>query len=386
MMGSRYAFSLFLAAAIGVASASAALAQPAPTSGDKGGGCYRNGTCNEGLSCDAAQNLCVDQLPDGGQNGPCYGNGTCNPGLECDEARGICIKAADTPATTGTDPAPGPSGDSKAPQPTGDDDDDDGDDDDDDGDDDDGAADPAPPTAAGGVGPFTKAKYPISLVDRPLSLVKGMLELNGTITRASVTIGENSASATGLAINGAFGITDKAWVRTGTGLGLDPDVEWWESVSLGGGFLAYDTAKLDIAGTVGTNLDLSGGEDTDVMSSISLGALTRFNINPQLAAYFGYSLLHVRFADPSAVDLDINAELGFQATDNLFMSIATQFVSIAVSGEFNETSSFGDFIPVTLSGGYAVSNMLDAYFRLWTWDLSEAGDLWTMAGGVAVRI
>ena len=53
----------------------------APEAGTLGGACYGNGTCNVGLSCNASKTC--DSTAIGVLGGPCYGNGTCNPGLVC---------------------------------------------------------------------------------------------------------------------------------------------------------------------------------------------------------------------------------------------------------------------------------------------------------------
>jgi hypothetical protein len=55
--------------------------------GCEGCPCYGNGTCDDGLVCNAS-NVCEDQ-GEGCEGCPCYGNGTCNDGLVCN-ASDIC--------------------------------------------------------------------------------------------------------------------------------------------------------------------------------------------------------------------------------------------------------------------------------------------------------
>lgn len=57
--------------------------------GELGGPCYGNGSCNTGLVC--KNDICAQEtLEEGVEGGPCYGNGTCNDGLICEN--NICVE------------------------------------------------------------------------------------------------------------------------------------------------------------------------------------------------------------------------------------------------------------------------------------------------------
>jgi hypothetical protein len=64
-------------------------------SGELGGPCYGNGTCNTGLVC--VGDICQES-EEGTLGGPCYGNGTCNAGLEC--VSDVCVEATDNCSAT----------------------------------------------------------------------------------------------------------------------------------------------------------------------------------------------------------------------------------------------------------------------------------------------
>ncbi len=70
---------------------------PPPTEGAAGQACYGNGTCNEGLVCDATTHTCHPAPALGADGGRCYANGSCDEGLACDAATHTCAAPEGTP-------------------------------------------------------------------------------------------------------------------------------------------------------------------------------------------------------------------------------------------------------------------------------------------------
>lgn len=68
-----------------------------PGSGELGGKCFPNGTCDAGLVC-GGDNTCAVAPPAGTLGGACFGNGQCYDGLVCDGT--VCIE--DNAIPTGT--------------------------------------------------------------------------------------------------------------------------------------------------------------------------------------------------------------------------------------------------------------------------------------------
>ncbi len=159
-----------------------------------------------------------------------------------------------------------------------------GDDDSGGGDDDDDSADKdQPPVTAGGL--YTKATYPQSAIERPLTLIAGMTEvrLGGTTDLAS----GDTFKKFGADIYGRYGIRDNLEVRAD--LGLDLNEFTGVDVGVEGG-LNYDPFAVDIRGSL---LIQKAGGETHV--GANLGFPIRYAIAPQIAITALESLLTVNF-------------------------------------------------------------------------------------------
>jgi hypothetical protein len=245
-------------------------------------------------------------------------------------------------------------------------------------------------TVSMGMGPFTKESYPEEYVNRPLTLVAGMVEGRAGVAYTKLTFTDpmsgmsTSFDATGLRVEAGYGITDQIEAGLSTGLGIDPDFEWSESLGLYAMYLALDQEKLDVAARV--DVPLSFVDGTDTFSSFQLGAPLRYMVMPQLALYAGHGLLNIGTSDPSFVDLDLHIGAAYQVMPKLAVRLDTQPASIAISGDGNETATYGDVIPVSLMGLYAVSNKIDAVLQLGFPDLEHAGDFLFIGAGANVRL
>lgn len=364
--------------------------------GEKGGACYGNQTCNAGLSCDPAQNVCVDQFAEGALNGPCYGNGTCDDNLACDTTRGICVVADEmaepTEPTQPTEPAtppaptepttPAPAQPTPAPaQPLA----------------------PAPVAAAapagpvGTVGPIAKADYPVNFLRRPLTLPQGMLEATFSFVRTTFNWDflDEAISPIGIGISADYGLTDKFHAYLGTGVSIyngdETEFDWYESLSLGAGFLVQDSEKLDIEAAVSIPVDVSGDEGVDAISTVGLAARTRLILSDKMAVYFGHGFFYIDLSDPSTFQFNLNGEFAYQASENITVALATRLFTVDVyKDEYDEFVSenrwLADSIPLTLTGIFASSAMLDFGLSLAFADLENAGDLYSLSGWASLRM
>ena len=152
------------------------------------------------------------------------------------------------------------------------------------GDDDDDSADKdQPPVTAGGL--YTKATYPQSAIERPLTLIEGMTEvrLGGTTDLAT---GDTFGSF-GADIYGRYGVRDNLEVRAD--LGLDYNKFTGVDVGVEGG-LNYDPFAIDVRGSL---LVSKVGGETHV--GANLGFPIRYAIAPQVAITALESLLTINF-------------------------------------------------------------------------------------------
>lgn len=251
-------------------------------------------------------------------------------------------------------------------------------------------AEEAPAAAGQGIGPFTKESYPSALIDRPLTLPAGMIEVRPSLQYLNLTITDPlsgasaSFSATGLGVGVGYGITDKIEAGLSTGLGIDPDVEWSESIGLYGAFSAIDTAKMDIAPSVSTELDFADG--ADVLSAISIGAGFRYLVSDKLFVRAGNNLLNLVIAPDAGLQLNVNGGIGFQATPELAIAADLNMISLKVFGDAVGDSTFFDPFGLTLTGLYAISNKLDAYVQIALPSIADAADIYGISVGANVRL
>ena len=233
------------------------------------------------------------------------------------------------------------------------------------------------------VGPFAKQSYPTELIFRPLTLPAGMAEVTPDISYAQIDFGLGSVDATALGLFARYGVTDQLEVGLATSLLVDPEFEWGESLIVRGAFSVYDTEMIDIAPALTVPLSFADGED--VLPGIILGADTRILLNEMLFVLVGQNLLPIGF-DPSAVNIDVNLAGGVQITPQVAALLTTQPLSLAVSGDGNETTHYGDFIPIGLQGLFAINHQVDAFLRADFPSIEDAGDFFILSAGANVRL
>lgn len=229
-----------------------------------------------------------------------------------------------------------------------------------------------------GVGPFNKANYPQDVIDRPLTLPGGMLELS--LSLQTLNLGDSTA----VGVGAAYGVGNKIEVGASTGLGIDPDFEWQESLGIAVGYLAHDSKNLDVRAGARTSLDFSEG--ADVFNGFSLDAFTRFKLNNMIAIVGGNSLLSVRTAGETAISANVNVGVLAQVIPKLAVQLDTQLVSLAISGDANQTTHLGDVIPLTTSVRYTAQRALDVLLFVAFPSLEHASDFYVVGAGAAYRL
>jgi len=250
--------------------------------------------------------------------------------------------------------------------------------------DDDAGSDDASATSRKSV---TKENYPTSLTGRPLVNPKGMIELGGAISHVRLSVAGISADATGLGVSASYVPADKIQVGLSTGLGIDPDVEWSESLGLSAWYSVMEegmAGKLDVAAGVSTGLNFQDG--ADVFSGFTVHGLTRYHLGPKMFVTAGSNLLEVQTADPSALSLNIDLGFTYQATPKIAATLTTRPAHIKLSGDANATTTYGDVIPLGIMGTMGMSAKLDVYAMLSFPSLEDAGDLMTIAVGARFRM
>ncbi len=197
-----------------------------------------------------------------------------------------------------------------------DDDDDDGDDDDDDDDDDDGDDDdePQPKVTAGGM--FTKKTYPMTELERTLTLIKGMAEVRAGI---DIDVGADTAFEIWyLKAEARYGLQDNVELQAGFDFLLAGDRVTGTNVGAfyvgveGGLIFDLVDARLLLA------LPLTAGEDpaqTDVGFDIIAGVPFRYKPKPKIAIIALDKILTIpTTGGGNKPDLTVGVGLVYQAT------------------------------------------------------------------------
>jgi hypothetical protein len=221
--------------------------------------------------------------------------------------------------------------------------------------------------------------YPTAIIHRPLTLPGGMMELTASAQRA-VFLGFD-ASSIGLAAR--YGISQRLEFGVGSGLGIDPDIEWSKGLSLGAGFTVLDTVPFDLALRVDIPLDFH--KNAEVLNTVILGADTRLQLTPKLALRAGHGLLQVR-TDPSYTTIDGNVAVEVQVSPQFGVGFGTRLFSVQLTGGGDYGNSIVDIFPFKLYGLFAVNHALDIFASFSTLDTGAMGDFNVAQAGINVRL
>jgi hypothetical protein len=248
----------------------------------------------------------------------------------------------------------------------GDDDDDGGDSADDGGDDsggDKGAADDGsgddddedadadqPPVTAGGL--FTKATYPISAIDRPLTITKGIaearLELGTDISAGGAFTAFNAG------VSARYGLQDNSELQ----FGIHSDLNKFKAFSAFVGYegsLSYDfidfraTFELPITKTTDST---SGTSSTDVAPGVHIGFPFKYRLKPQFAIIALRDLMTINFKSKP----DLSPQLGVIVQPIPAFAAILQ-TGITIKGFNTDAGNF--LIPLQVALQYTPTNKID---------------------------
>lgn len=250
------------------------------------------------------------------------------------------------------------------------------------------AADPAAPAAAGDA----TGMWPKSIIDRPITLLKGKVGAGAdlTILHASVTVGTVTASATseGLHVGGGYGVSDKLTVGGDYSFALH-DFEIKGPLTLYGAFSLTHSDKL----TVGASADITLGLGNDpVTETIHAGLGVRYKLAPKFAVFTGNPWtpgvlgqhLSIGLNSGAAKSFAIPVGFAFQATPELFAYASTNIATILLSdpGMGDRVSTIADFTPVNIGAWFNLNKNLDVGGSLVFPDIQHAGDFYGINLGV----
>ena len=238
----------------------------------------------------------------------------------------------------------------------------------------------------------TVGVWPKSVIDRPLTVMKGKLgaEVDLAIARASITILGMTESSTsqGLRLGAAYGVTDKIHVGAQYAFTLN-EFEIKGPLTAYGAIQLAHSDKLDVAAGVDLVVDLGAtdamGESTTELT-LEAGLGVRYKVTPKIAVFTGSPFapgpsgqhLKIGFAEGAAKTFDIPAGAGMQVTPELFAYLSTNFATILLSEVpmgGKRVMSIADVTPLSLGGWFNVNKNIDVTASLNLYDLQNAGDI-----------
>jgi len=251
-----------------------------------------------------------------------------------------------------------------------------------------------PPAAPADAAPASR--WPRSVIDRPLTLPKGLL-LAGpdllivkipSVTVAGVTVGGGTGELADIGVG--YGVTDDLEINTITPtytIPLHPGGSAKGPFDVGAGYKLLRGAaggKLELIARVVAGYDINAS----AARPIRLGVHVQYNVTPKFAVFShdtGNGNLGLSIAvdgDPKPVFLTIPVGAGFQATKELWVEADTTLANIKVSNSVN--TSIADATPLALTGVFnAMDGHLDVLGYVGFGDLQHAGD--TVFFGVGAR-
>ncbi len=240
-----------------------------------------------------------------------------------------------------------------------------------------------------------------SVIDRPLTVLKGKLGAMADlyIAHVSVTILGMTASSTseGLAVGAGYGISDKLEVGGVYAFALNK-FEIKGTLTAYGAFALMHSDKLDIgaSGDIALNFNHakagSTTNETDVGGTLHAGLGVRYKVAPKFAVFTGTPWapgplgqhLTIGLNSGAAKTLSLPVGFGVQATPELFAYLNTTLFTLLLSDpgtggkRFN---SIADATPLTLGGFFAVNKNIDAALSFSFLDLQNAGDAYVITIG-----
>ena len=219
--------------------------------------------------------------------------------------------------------------------------------------------------------------YPTAFNSRPLTLPGGAWQARGAF------VAGGDFERTGLRVEADYAINDQLQLSlTNIGAAFTPEFAVGKSLGLGVAYGVHSNGPLDIAATLA--LPLSFEEGADPVSSIGLGAMTRYNLmDGNLSIYTGDNLLGINFGgDDLVAMLSLPLGLAYQVNENINVRLNTMLAMIPLTG--GDLVSIADATPVELWFAYAMDNKMD--LGLWVaGDAQNFGDTLNLGVGVQYR-
>jgi hypothetical protein len=274
------------------------------------------------------------------------------------------------------------------------------------------------------VGPFAKSEYPQAVIDRPLTLPAGMVEVEVGGTFVSQRFDGSFFGVSGtddwladVAVR--VGVTDRIQIEAGTAFSLDHTVRgdtgyqgsrfdfrpnltsWQRVVPFRLSFLALDTEPLDTAMTLTLPFVAHASRVTEpsrflnpiklqnsdgrVLPAVELAAPTRWRLTDWLWLRAGENLFAVTTAQGVA-RFAFDFGVGVQPHQLLAVTLDSRIATIAFDGSGNEASqTLRDVGTIALEATFSPLSCLDLVGGFDLPDVGRGTDAYALRSAVRVR-
>ncbi len=284
--------------------------------------------------------------------------------------------------------------------------------------------------AEGEIAPIDKYHYPQAVIDRPLTLPRGMLELRTAFAFTSLDFFSLRLDDWDMIASGGYGITDRLQLdiatvfslhRNDASRGYDHTVyqpttsaSWNHTLSVRLSYQAFDGEALDIAPNLTVPFQSDGGGLTkipaiprmltpidlgnpvsstndNVVEALGIEVPFRYLLGRRLWMEGGRSLVTISTNDPVDAEFAFVTGLGLQATQALSLLAETQIANVFVPVDDSEahatpTSNLADFVPLRFTGVFAPRSWLDFTAVLSLPDAGEGFANYRVMGGIRIRL
>lgn len=267
---------------------------------------------------------------------------------------------------------------------------------------------PGVPARAAGIGPFAKADYPLSLIDRPLTLPRGMVEgrLEAVFSSATLQFGvfdprtlrfvvrNTHLDAWDLVTGLAIGITDRLQAELSTAFSVSEPAElvgpsttsWNHNLNVRLSYLVVDTETFDVAPaiTVPFHVDAGSLDTRDVVEVIGIETPARWVLGRHVWLEAGRGLANIG-TDPAAALLSFVGGLGVQVSRSFATLLEMDFAKVLFRGDGTDERTLDDAVPVRLTGLLALCRGADLRGGLLLPNAQDGFDFYQLRMGVTVR-
>lgn len=216
--------------------------------------------------------------------------------------------------------------------------------------------------------------WSMSIIDRPLNLLKGMLRIDADLGVLKINIpaippATSGSSSTGVAlrVGAGYGISDKLEAGVSYAISLK-EFEAKGPLVLYGLFGISHSEKMRISAGASFGYNLASES-----IGINAGLAFQYHLNEKMMVFMTPTHLSIGL-DPTVVSLNLPVGFGFQATPNIFASVTTNLFDIGIKPS-GSAFIFADRTPLTLNASYSPSNKMDLGVSIGASNLPDIADL-----------